>query len=604
MDDFRVPGFVVEHQLDGSASGALYAAYEESTGRPVALKRLRLDGRVDRERIKQQAAALARLSHPHLLPLLGLAETADGVVLVLDRADGGSLAQIIEQRQVLTPGEVVTACAPIAQALEVIHRRGLVHGDVIPEQMLFAIDGRPMLAGLGMSSLVGAAPGNPWADPEYLAPEVARGHPPTAASDVYGLAAVAVVALLGSTQAARQLTQYGVDPKTAAVLNDALDPNPARRPSATDLVDALFALAAPEPVLLPDEFEEAMTDQGGYVEPLVPPDPVPPAVPFGTAEQLSSAPAASLPPLSPPAMPSGAPPALPAGPPPTLPPVAPAARSSDLADTPVPAPLGLDDTGERPGRRSRRTHRGPAVDDSAGDTGSTTQQIPEAPATSERAGRKGDKSGRPDRPAAKPDGGGRRSKRPVRRVLLAALLIGPVIAGLVWLGPKLIDFVSGSGSTGASDAAATMSAEEARQEAAALCGAAPAPSEPPPDPADWQTVVADLYDIRAQAFAELDASLLCQVYAPTSNGLVSDLQQLNTYKDAGVKVEGMTFNVESVQLVGKEGTRVFLEISDSVPAYTVVAKDGTVLSEVDGVETASWRAELIPAPDGKSWLFG
>src|SRR5438309_584724 len=79
----------------------------------------------------------------------------DGAVLVLDLADGGSLAELLAVRGRLTPGEVITAVSPVAAAVAYLHAAEIVHGDVSPANILFTPGGVPLLADLGVARLTG-----------------------------------------------------------------------------------------------------------------------------------------------------------------------------------------------------------------------------------------------------------------------------------------------------------------------------------------------------------------------------------------------------------------------------------------------------------------
>lgn len=194
---WKLPGYVANELLGYGGSGEVWRGHATGTGAPVALKRLPVIDAAQVQAARGEAALLSTLDHPHLIRLHELVPAGDAVVLVLDLAGGGSLADLLSRRGRLTPGEVITALAPIGAALAYAHNEGVVHGDVTPANVLFTDDGLPLLADLGVARIVGdAAPAR--STPGYVDPSVAAGCVPGAPSDVFMLAAVAVHALTGS----------------------------------------------------------------------------------------------------------------------------------------------------------------------------------------------------------------------------------------------------------------------------------------------------------------------------------------------------------------------------------------------------------------------
>ncbi|HEX6233352.1 MAG TPA: serine/threonine-protein kinase [Jiangellaceae bacterium] len=244
MDSPYVPGYVLEQQLGVGSHGSVWVAREESSGEIVAVKLLAIPSPHERAEAQQEALALTAVDHPHLVPIYGVIEVEGGLALVMALADGGNLADLLAARGVLDPGEVVTICAPLADALSEIHRRGVVHGEVQPANILFTADGRPMLSDLGVVRLTGRLPAPV---PGLTAPEVEAGQWPLPASDVYGMAATAVLALTGYLPG-KPLTLPGIAPAAHGALARALQPEPERRLDAASLSNAMFALADPEPV--------------------------------------------------------------------------------------------------------------------------------------------------------------------------------------------------------------------------------------------------------------------------------------------------------------------------------------------------------------------
>lgn len=193
---WTVPGYEVDELLGYGGFGEVWRGRARASGAPVALKRLPVDDAGQVHAARAEAALLSMLDHPHLIRLHELVAVDSGVVLVLDLAAGGSLADLLARRGRLIPGEVVTTLAPIGAALAYAHNEGVVHGDVTPANILFSEKGLPLLGDLGVARIMGDT-GPARSTPAYVDPAVAAGQAPGAASDVFMLAAVAVHALTG-----------------------------------------------------------------------------------------------------------------------------------------------------------------------------------------------------------------------------------------------------------------------------------------------------------------------------------------------------------------------------------------------------------------------
>jgi hypothetical protein len=264
---WKVPGYVVEELLGYGGSGEVWRGHASATGAPVALKRLPVEDAAAALAARAEAALLSTLDHPHLIRMHELVPVEGGVVLVLDLAGGGSLADLIRRRGRLTPGEVITALAPVGAALAYAHNEGVVHGDVTAANVLFTEIGLPLLADLGVARIVGdSAPAR--STPAYVDPSVAAGCAPGAASDVFMLAAVAVHALTGTPiwtgvtpeetiaraaagdtgDLAARLAQ--LPPDLAGVLDRALSIEPHLRGNAAEFALDLRHAGEPVPVEL------------------------------------------------------------------------------------------------------------------------------------------------------------------------------------------------------------------------------------------------------------------------------------------------------------------------------------------------------------------
>lgn len=268
---WSLPGYRVGSLIGRGAFGEVWSGVHLATGEPVALKRLPTTTLGDRDRAVAEAGVLAALHHPHLVGLRAFLPQHDCVVLALELASGGSLADLLRRRDRLTPAEVSACFSPVAAALAHIHDRGITHGDVSAGNVLFSREGRAKLADLGMARLLcGGNAGGALGTPAYVDPVVAAGGVPGLATDVFSLAAVAFHALTGqapwsaaggdvsavlSLAASGHVRELGrlddaCPPEMGRAVRRALEADPARRPTAAQFALDLRASIAPRAVAL------------------------------------------------------------------------------------------------------------------------------------------------------------------------------------------------------------------------------------------------------------------------------------------------------------------------------------------------------------------
>ncbi len=253
-----VPGYRLERLIGRGSTSTVWASVDEHSGTEVAVKVLapvRYDVSALMALAERETAILARVTHDHIVAMHAARPLADGsVAVVLDLADGGSLADLVRARGRLSAGEVATICTPIAAALAALHEAGVTHGDVTAGNILLDRDGKPMLADFEASRLAGEVhPPTVAGTAGFVAPEVVAGGVPSPASDVFGLGAVAWLALSGSVLRGPDDVRDAdrmVGPEFAPVVRALLHPDPAHRPSATDAAVACYSAAPPEPVTL------------------------------------------------------------------------------------------------------------------------------------------------------------------------------------------------------------------------------------------------------------------------------------------------------------------------------------------------------------------
>ena len=173
----------------------------------AAVKVLRrgMDSAAVLARFAQERQALAQLAHPHIARLLDAGRTADGLpYFVMERVVGQALDRACEGRSL---EDRLQLFLQLADAVSYAHRRGLVHRDLKPGNVLCGEDGQvklldfgiakaldPQEGADGMTTLGGARPYTP----HYASPEQVRGEPVTAATDVYSLGVVLYQLLTGA----------------------------------------------------------------------------------------------------------------------------------------------------------------------------------------------------------------------------------------------------------------------------------------------------------------------------------------------------------------------------------------------------------------------
>lgn len=253
----EVPGYDVGELIGRGSSGTVWAATRCADGAPVAVKVVPVDTGAQAEVAARELAVLARVDVEGLVRFheaVGLAGETPSVAVVLDRVRGGSLARVVAARGHLSAGETVTVLAPVARALAGLHAAGVVHGDVSPGNVLLELNGRPVLADLGVSSVAGSGPDELWGTQGFVAPEVLDGQRPGPAADVYAVGALAWWCATGEPPGPGAL-RAPVDevlphlPEAWRRLTaSALAGDPGARPSAAELALGYFDAVPCEPL--------------------------------------------------------------------------------------------------------------------------------------------------------------------------------------------------------------------------------------------------------------------------------------------------------------------------------------------------------------------
>ena len=185
---FEPQGFTDVEPIARGGMGEVLRARETQMGRTVALKVFPDLGSTDGADRELAVAGWLGV-HPHLVTVHGRGHTPSGHdYLVMPWYDGGSLADEVRRRGPLPVAETLVLGVKLAGALAHLHRRGVVHRDVKPANVLLSAAGEPALADYGLACLPGETH-QPAAGltPLHAAPEVLRGEESTPRSDVWSL---------------------------------------------------------------------------------------------------------------------------------------------------------------------------------------------------------------------------------------------------------------------------------------------------------------------------------------------------------------------------------------------------------------------------------
>lgn len=196
-------------ELGQGGMGAVYLGKDVKLGREVAIKVLPPTTRayLGSERFQREVQLVARLSHPHIVPLFEADEVEGFLYYVMEYVEGESLAQRLERQGQLPFEEALRIVAEVGDALQYAHEHGIVHRDIKPANILLS-GGHARVTDFGIAKSVAESEegktltgtGVTVGTAAYMSPEQASGERRIdARSDVYALAAVFYEMLAGET---------------------------------------------------------------------------------------------------------------------------------------------------------------------------------------------------------------------------------------------------------------------------------------------------------------------------------------------------------------------------------------------------------------------
>jgi len=250
--------FTVGALLGEGGFAAVFRVRDKALSRDLAVKVLDL-GLTPfsslAERFVREARTIARLEHPHIVPIHKVGGYRNEILYIAMRCvDGPSLRQLLERYQRLSVGDAARIARQVADALAYAHGQGVVHRDIKPDNILLDASGHVLVTDFGIAKAAyDATPaqltteGMVVGTPQYMSPEQATGERADDRSDIYGLGIVLYQMLTGAPpfdgESAQQILmkQATVEPvpirqvrndvpeALAVVLHRMLEKDPAQR---------------------------------------------------------------------------------------------------------------------------------------------------------------------------------------------------------------------------------------------------------------------------------------------------------------------------------------------------------------------------------------
>jgi len=225
--------YKLEAKLGSGGMSTVYLARDTTLDRQVAVKVMHreMSEQADQlERFRQEARAVAKLSHPNVVAVIDAGEDGGHPYIVFEYVEGETLKQRINRVGALDAQEALAYAIEIARGLTVAHARNMVHRDIKPQNVLIDAEGRAKLTDFGISRQLEqdgmTATGRVLGTTDYVAPEQAMGHPVDQRSDIYSLGVVLYEMLTGQVPFSAD-SQVGVAMKH---VNEELPDVQQRRP--------------------------------------------------------------------------------------------------------------------------------------------------------------------------------------------------------------------------------------------------------------------------------------------------------------------------------------------------------------------------------------
>jgi beta-lactam-binding protein with PASTA domain/predicted Ser/Thr protein kinase len=221
-------------RLGSGGMADVYLAHDQLLGREVAVKVLHHHFAEDQEfveRFKREASSAAALSHPNIVGIFDRGEWNGTYYIAMEYVAGRSLKAIVREAGPLDEAVAIDTVIQILRAARFAHRRGVIHRDLKPHNVILDEDGRARVTDFGIAragasdmTLTGSIMGTA----QYLSPEQAQGYAVSAASDIYSVGVIlyelltGAVPFEGETAVAIAFKQVSAVPRPPSELNPSL----------------------------------------------------------------------------------------------------------------------------------------------------------------------------------------------------------------------------------------------------------------------------------------------------------------------------------------------------------------------------------------------
>lgn len=227
-EPIRVGRYTLIERAGEGGMGVVWSAYDPELNRPVALKLASSGDEAVRARVREEGRALAKLSHPNVVPIYDVVDVEQGVFLVMELVKGKTLRAVSETEP---PAALVRAYRQAGEGLAAAHEVGLIHRDFKPDNAILGVDGRVRVLDFGLAQDARTNSSEIAGTPRYMAPEQRDGKALSPSVDQYALC----VALRESITAKHALPRW-LEP----IIERGTATNPAARyPSMAALLHAL-----------------------------------------------------------------------------------------------------------------------------------------------------------------------------------------------------------------------------------------------------------------------------------------------------------------------------------------------------------------------------